>query len=216
MNEATPERWLPVPEWEGLYEVTDRGRSVELRRGQRKRMRCRACVLRPTASARKAAIPTSSERCSRDGIEGKCAVATFSWPQRSAGPVSSTGRQVPPPRREPADNRWATVDELETGRGRQPPLRNAAPRTSRTCVAHGTNHHLTSETACVKAVMSGREENMRTGALLCRDGMDPGSRLCNVRAAGSTRRSIQASDRRRVPERCKDERCARTPVRRRN
>ena len=33
MNDTTPERWLPVVGWEGLYEVSDHGRVRGLRRG---------------------------------------------------------------------------------------------------------------------------------------------------------------------------------------
>ena len=34
-----PERWLPVPGWEGLYEVSDLGRVRSLPRPRRPKMR---------------------------------------------------------------------------------------------------------------------------------------------------------------------------------
>ena len=65
--EHSPERWLPIPDYEGLYEVSDRGRVRSLDRlvtdrdGRRTR-RFRGRILRPQPNARSGRLAVTLHR----------------------------------------------------------------------------------------------------------------------------------------------------------
>jgi len=129
-----PERWLPVPGYEGLYEVSNRGRVKSIpRRGGRNRM-YGGGLLRPTAEAKSGYLIVglwSSNENETLRVHA-LVVAAFVGPRPE-------GQEVRHLDGNPANNRWEPGDETETQAAGGNLIYGTRSENGRDTVRHGRN-----------------------------------------------------------------------------